>query len=456
MWSSFTILLLISVLHVSRGDQAADKIISLPGQPLVSFDHYAGYVTVNQKEGRALFYWLTEATRGHSSKLPLVLWLNGGPGCSSIAYGASEEIGPFRIHKNASSLYLNKYSWNRYANLLFLESPAGVGFSYTNTSSNLYDSGDKRTAEDALAFLINWFQRFPQYKYREFYICGESYAGHYAPQLAKKVYEYNKGNSNPFINLKGFMVGNGVTDDYYDSIGTIQYWWSHALISDTTYNAIMKNCNFKEENYSSACNSYINYASNNEMGNIDDYSIYSPICTQPIGNRRFSRFKNSLRKIAGYDPCIENYAEIYYNRPDVQTALHANTTHIPYSWTSCSGILLNYWADRAFSILPIYKELIATGLRIWVFSGDTDSVVPVTATRFSLGHLRLPITIPWYPWYSRNQTVGGWTEVYKGLTFATVRGAGHEVPLFQPERALKLFKYFLSGHSLPSTIPTSK
>lgn len=447
--------ILLSVPHVSKSDQAADKITTLPGQPLVSFDQYAGYVTVNQTEGRALFYWLTEANRQNSSNLPLVLWLNGGPGCSSIAYGASEEIGPFRIYKNASSLYLNKYSWNKYANLLFLESPAGVGFSYTNTSSNLFDSGDKRTAEDALAFLINWFQRFPQYQYREFYICGESYAGHYVPQLAKKVYEYNKGNSNPFINLKGFMVGNGVMDAYSDNIGSIQYWWSHALISDATYNNIMNNCDFKQQNVSSACNNYLNYA-NTEMGNIDPYDIYTPPCTQPVGSGRFAKLTKSIpRRRAGYDPCIENNAEIYYNRPDVQVALHANTTHIPYNWTGCSAPIFNYWTDSEFSVLPIYKELIAAGLRIWVYSGDVDSVVPVTGTRLSINQLSLPITIPWYPWYLNNQTVGGWTEGYEGLTFATVRGAGHEVPLFQPQRALKLFQAFIMGHSLPSTVPTS-
>ena len=68
-----------------------------------------------------------------------------GPGCSSVAYGASEEIGPFRINKTASGLYINKFSWNTVANLLFLESPAGVGFSYTNLSSDLLDTGDRRT-----------------------------------------------------------------------------------------------------------------------------------------------------------------------------------------------------------------------------------------------------------------------------------------------------------------------
>ncbi|XP_022012353.1 retinoid-inducible serine carboxypeptidase-like isoform X2 [Helianthus annuus] len=62
------------------------------------------------------------------------------------------------------------------ANLLFLESPAGVGYSYTNTTSDLYTFGDARTAEDSYAFLVNWFERFPQYKHRDFYIARESYA----------------------------------------------------------------------------------------------------------------------------------------------------------------------------------------------------------------------------------------------------------------------------------------
>ncbi|KAJ0046881.1 hypothetical protein Pint_06080 [Pistacia integerrima] len=129
------------------GDQKKDKINGLPGQPgNVDFNQYSGYITVNQQAGRALFYWLIEspASRGAQSR-PLVLWLNGGPGCSSVAYGASEEIGPFHIMPDGKTLYLNRYAWNKLANLLFLDSPAGVGFSYTNTSLDLYTAGDQRT-----------------------------------------------------------------------------------------------------------------------------------------------------------------------------------------------------------------------------------------------------------------------------------------------------------------------
>lgn len=139
------VFLLLAVEHVGGlKEQEDDRIAALPGQPNVSFQQFSGYVTVNQVSGRALFYWLTEAVHKPLSK-PLVVWLNGGPGCSSVAYGASEEIGPFRLNKTASGLYLNKFSWNTEANLLFLETPAGVGFSYSNTSSDLLDTGDRRT-----------------------------------------------------------------------------------------------------------------------------------------------------------------------------------------------------------------------------------------------------------------------------------------------------------------------
>ncbi|KAK4415205.1 Serine carboxypeptidase 24 [Sesamum alatum] len=408
-----------------------DRISMLPGQPPVGFSQFSGYVAVNDEEGRALFYWLTEATSNAHTK-PLVLWLNGGPGCSSVAYGASEEIGPFRINKDASSLYLNKYSWNRVANILFVESPAGVGFSYTNTSSDLKDSGDKRTAEDALIFLIRWMSRFPQYKYRDFYISGESYAGHYVPQLAQKIYDYNKNSSHQIINLKGFIVGNAVTDHYHDRIGTVTYWWSHSIISDNTYKSILKNCNFKSDQNSEKCDDALYYAMDHEFGDIDHYSIYTPSCRRASTGKPVlsPTLKNTLirPRFSGYDPCTENYAE--------------------------NDVLGRNWKDSEASMLPIYKKLIAAGLRIWVFSGDTDAVVPVTATRLSLSRLNLKIKVPWYPWYSGAGQVGGWTEVYDGLTFATVRGAGHEVPLIQPRRGFILFRTFLSGKHLPTSSTT--
>lgn len=60
---------------------------------------------------------------------------------------------------------------------MFLEAPVGVGFSYSNNSTDLQNLGDQVTAEDSLVFLINWFKKFPEFRSNEFYITGESYAG---------------------------------------------------------------------------------------------------------------------------------------------------------------------------------------------------------------------------------------------------------------------------------------
>ncbi|EEF27854.1 serine carboxypeptidase, putative [Ricinus communis] len=74
-----------------------------------------------------------------------------------------------------------------------------------------------------------------------------------------------------------------------------------------------------------------------------------------------------------YDPCTERYSIVYFNRPEVQKAIHANVTGILYEWKTCSDIVGNYWADSPLSMLPIYKELIAAGLKIWVFSNVCGS-----------------------------------------------------------------------------------
>ncbi|KAJ6700156.1 SERINE PROTEASE FAMILY S10 SERINE CARBOXYPEPTIDASE [Salix purpurea] len=102
-------------------------------RPPVSFQQFSGYITVDEKQRRSLFYYFVEAETSPASK-PLVLWLNGGPGCSSVGAGAFVEHGPFRP-TTGNSLVRNEYSWNKEANMLYLESPAGVGFSYSANDS---------------------------------------------------------------------------------------------------------------------------------------------------------------------------------------------------------------------------------------------------------------------------------------------------------------------------------
>ncbi|KAG4929436.1 hypothetical protein JHK82_046501 [Glycine max] len=445
----------------------SDRIIDLPGQPSSpSVSHFSGYITVNENHGRALFYWFFEA-QSEPSKKPLLLWLNGGPGCSSIGYGGVVEIGPLIVNKNGEGLHFNTHSWNQEANLLFVESPVGVGFSYTNTSSDLTKLEDNFVAEDAYIFLVNWLQRFPQFKSRDFFISGESYGGHYIPQLAELIFDRNKdGSKYPFINLKGFIVGNPETDDYYDYKGLLEYAWSHAVISDQQYDKAKQVCDFKQFDWSNECNKAMNEVFQ-DYSEIDIYNIYAPSCllnsTSSIaddsngnGPESFTKERNDyrlkrMRIFGGYDPCYSNYVEEYFNRKDVQSSFHADTKRdTNVAWKVCNNSILRTYNFSVFSVLPVYTKLIKGGLKIWIYSGDADGRVPVIGTRYCVEALGLPLKSRWRTWYHDNQ-VGGRIVEYEGLTYVTVRGAGHLVPLNKPSEALSLIHSFLTGQHLPTT-----
>uniref|UniRef100_A0A0E0HQ08 Carboxypeptidase n=1 Tax=Oryza nivara TaxID=4536 RepID=A0A0E0HQ08_ORYNI len=438
-----------------RAEQERDRVERVPGQDFdVGFAQYAGYVAVSEERGASLFYWFFEAADDPPSK-PLVLWLNGGPGCSSIAYGVAEEVGPFHVNADGQGVHLNPYSWNQVANILFLDSPVGVGYSYSNASDDILNNGDARTANDSLTFLTKWIERFPQYKGREFYVTGESYAGHYVPQLAQAIKRHHEATGDKSINLKGYMVGNALFDDFHDHLGIFQFMWTNGLISDQTYRLLNVFCDYESfVHTSSQCNKILDIASD-EAGNIDSYSIFTPTCHASFASSRNKVMKRKRLHSVGkmgerYDPCTEKHSTVYFNLAEVQKALHVSPIINKSKWETCSDVVNTNWKDCERSVLHIYHELIQYGLRIWVFSGDTDAVLPVTSTRYSINALKLPTVTPWNAWYDDDGEVGGWTQGYKGLNFVTVRGAGHEVPLHRPKQALILIKSFLAGSPMPS------
>ncbi|XWS52745.1 hypothetical protein CRYUN_Cryun11dG0098500 [Craigia yunnanensis] len=394
------------------GKMQADKIDALPGQPEgVDFDQYSGYVTVDQK---------------------------AGPGCSSFGYGAMTELGPFRVNSDGQTLFRNDYAWNNVANVIFLESPAGVGLSYSNTSSDYNNAGDTTTAIDAYTFLVNWLERFPQYKTRDFFIAGESYAGHYVPQLAYTILLNNKNTNQTVINLKGIAF---ITSD---NLRLIHFLNDGDMCFRQTYRGIHEYCDFTKDTFSEKCLDFTDQAGD-ETGNIDIYNIYAPLCLD-YSLKNGSTGSVSLSIVHDFDPCSDSYVENYLNIAEVQKALHANQI----TSTHCRTYA---WIDRPVTILPIIKNIMASGVNVWVYSGDMDGRVPVAATRYSLNILKLPIKTAWHAWYT-DREVGGYVVGYEGLTLATVRGAGHLVPSYQPERALTLISSFLQG-TLPPSTPSS-
>ncbi|XP_027933578.1 serine carboxypeptidase-like 31 isoform X1 [Vigna unguiculata] len=445
-------------MRSGENDLMPDLVTDLPGQPHVDFQHYAGYVTVSETSGRALFYWFYEAITKPQEK-PLVLWLNGGPGCSSVGYGATQEIGPFLVDTDGKSLMFNNFTWNKEANMLFLESPVGVGFSYSNTTTEYAQLGDDFTANDAYTFLHNWFLKFPLYRTRTFYIAGESYAGKYVPELAELIQDRNNKDPSLHIDLKGIMLGNPETSDAEDWSGMVDYAWSHAVISDETYKTIKASCDFNSSDpwSNKDCSEGVDEVLK-QYNEIDIYSLYTSTCfastarsNDPSMQMVMLRSSKMMPRImGGYDPCLDDYAKTFYNKPEVQKALHASDGHNLRNWSICNDSIFKRWKQSQTSVIPIYKKLISAGLKIWIYSGDTDGRVPVLSTRYSLSILDLPITKKWRPWYHEKE-VSGWYQEYEGLTFATFRGAGHAVPCFKPSNSLAFFSSFLHEQSPPST-----
>jgi serine carboxypeptidase-like clade 2 len=178
-------------------------------------------VSIDDDNGRHLFYALAESASRQPDRDPLVLWLNGGPGCSSLGGGFLSELGPVYPTPNGRTLIRNHFSWNHVANMLFLESPAFVGWSWSAREEDKR-VGDSRTAQDSLKFVLQFLKRFPKYRDRPLWLAGESYAGHYIPQLALEILQHNQQlgmvRSNSVkdaegrINLKGFLVGEFICE----------------------------------------------------------------------------------------------------------------------------------------------------------------------------------------------------------------------------------------------------
>ncbi|XP_005102722.2 lysosomal protective protein-like [Aplysia californica] len=208
-----------------------DQIQHLPGlaqQP--TFKQYSGYLSALGT--KQLHYWFVESQNEPSSD-PVVLWLNGGPGCSSL-FGLLQENGPFTIQPDGKTLVANPSSWNTLTNVIYLEAPAGVGYSYSKDKD--YRTDDDDTSLNNLVAMVDFFRKFPEYKKNDFYITGESYGGIYVPLLALRVVE------NRTINLKGFAIGNGLSDVKLNdnSVNFLTYY--HGIVGSELWDKTLKDC----------------------------------------------------------------------------------------------------------------------------------------------------------------------------------------------------------------------
>ncbi|XVF17498.1 hypothetical protein REPUB_Repub10bG0128000 [Reevesia pubescens] len=217
----------------------------LPGfSASLPFKLETGYIGVGDVE---FFYYFIESERNPSED-PLMLWLTGGPGCSALS-GLFFEIGPLQfnmVEYNGSlpTFALNPYSWTKVASIIFLDAPVGTGFSYSRTLQG-FRTGDTKFANEGYNFMRKWLRSHPNFITNPLYIAGDSYAGKLVPMIAQEISDGIEDRGVPPINLKGYLVGNPVTDAKLEDNSKIPFYHRMALISDELYESAKRNCKEK-------------------------------------------------------------------------------------------------------------------------------------------------------------------------------------------------------------------
>ncbi|CEF62221.1 Lysosomal protective protein [Strongyloides ratti] len=230
-------------------NKSANLVTSWPGITFKpTFKTYSGYlsaksendVSVNAPDQIFLHYMLTEH-QTDPMNTPLILWFNGGPGCSSMG-GALTELSPFRASPDGSLLYENPYAWNRLGNILFLESPRGVGFSYSTDGKMNVPYNDTTTANHNVAALLSFYQTFPEYKNRPFFITGESYGGVYVPTFTDALIKRIQSDNINYINFQGVAIGNGELSEVMQVNSAVDLLYFRGIYGLDEFKAISSCC----------------------------------------------------------------------------------------------------------------------------------------------------------------------------------------------------------------------
>jgi len=509
--TSFAVATLFSISIEAAPSQ--DKVTSLPGfEPFPeNFDVYSGFLNVTFPKpvgdyDAVVIHYQFHTSRGDPSTDPVVAWVRsyllflsfshththkqtkhtGGPGGSSV-YFQYAEGGYFQVsldHDGKVQTSLNDKSWNKVANMLFMESPAGSfltpvdlksGFSYCLKNGVRQDTchWNDVTQAEAYAFTLEaFFEKFPEFKKNDLYFAGESYGGQYVPLIANEVLE---NHSDLASRLKGIAVGNGCFGGDEHSIvcngdnadqNDVTLYYGKGLISKKLYDKIMSTCEFPKVGLK--CELLLKEM-DDEVGPHNVYNIYDNC---PGGAAQFLEdtglsmrwLKKFLRSNAhdlsaahqelnamspqggGYNWLCGQFDAIpqYFKGEDVRKALHLPLEE--------NGSLFKYDSSGPASVL-IYPSLIQSKLRVLIYNGDADSCVPYvgnkewTVSMESSGVVKE--TSAWHPWYlSEDKTSGvtGYaTEYSNDFTFITIRLAGHQVPKNNPEAALVMITKFLNG-----------
>ncbi|KAK0407393.1 hypothetical protein QR680_019175 [Steinernema hermaphroditum] len=484
----------------------ADKINSLPGLTFpINFNQYSGYLQASA--GNYLHYWLVESQANPSTD-PLVLWLNGGPGCSSLG-GFLTELGPFHPNPDGKTLFENVYSWNKGANVLFLEGPRNVGFSFQNFTENPdpnYD--DAKTASDNFLAIMDFLSVFPEFQGRKFFVTGESYGGVYVPTLTSLLIDKIQAGQAPGLNLQGMAVGNGELSAVQQINSAISLLYYHGMYGKNEWDQLihccpevksyqeLAFCDFSRYIYLDSAGNAHPRDANSPCGKIvasmgqervwgssavqDVYNMYQDCYQQTatvFGSRRMNKHvaqftANKVEVVKqntnfnpistdnqGGFPCFaSSAAQKWVNTRDVRAALH-----IPdyvQDWTDCNDTINAIYTQQHNDTGAVFDHIYSSGypLRVLIYNGDIDTACNFLGDQwfveaFAKRH-NLQTTKKYGEWDFESVIAGYWKRFSGGkvqVDLLTVKGAGHLVPTDRPGPAFQMINAFLNDVTYNTT-----
>jgi len=426
--------------------------------PNFPFKTYSGYITTNETYQRNTFYWLIESQSGHPDSDPLVFWYQGGPGCSGLL-GLFEEHGPFRIQQDGT-VQLTEFTWNKFANIVYLEQPCGVGYSFSSIPGYHYKTGDAEAAADNFQFIEGFLAAFPKYIGRPTWLNGESYGGVYIPTLSYEILSHPQ--SNIYKQYAGLMAGNPVFScaSLYERDILVNHFYWHSMVSYNVYSQwVSNNCGAQSNANAKVCGKLYaqvtteigqeyqeiqNFSFNGTQPSVDPDCLYQDFI---VGN---STLEWVLSLIEPEDQLFGDFTVKYLNRADVQAALHAHLPPDQGIWRECASPLFLLYKRSDDSMIPFYDALFTQrpDVKVLIYAGDVDmATVPAPQTQLCLAELKGTLKTEWSPWFINGATAG-YVEYYTQYSFATVKGAGHTVPTYQPFISMDLFSRFLQNGNL--------
>ncbi|VVA93205.1 unnamed protein product [Arabis nemorensis] len=385
-------------LWTQHSVESASVISYLPGfEGPLPFHLETGYIGVGEEEKVQLFYYFIKS-ESNPEEDPLLIWLTGGPACTSLS-ALAFEIGPLTFKNEVSE---------------FASNPLYVG--------------------------------------------GDSYSGMVVPAIVQHILIGNEHGYQPLINLKGYVLGNPATDYEIDYNHRIPYAHGMGLISDELYESLKRRCKgnyvtidptntkcLKLMEYYNKCVSRINEAL--ILTPLCDFASPNPFSEEHIGRRDLRELVHSDLSLPSSDCYTYRYllAMHWANDEDVRRALHVVKGSIG-KWVRCDWDLA-YEYDIKSSV-PYHRNNSIKGyLRSLVYSGDHDFVVPFTGTQVWIKSLNYSIIDQWRPWLVNNQVMG-YTRTYaNNMTFATIKGGGHTAE-YKPEESFTMFQRWIRGQPL--------